>query len=286
PRRRRSPKRTAGRLLAGGDPMLSWRTIRIGLTAFALLLGAKPDLTLAHPQTPDTEVELEGTVEIFHEDLPGAGRYYYFLHSGGVRYSLHFERNGPEHLQTGATIRVKGAKVDNTLALGDGKKVKPVTPAPTPSTLGEQRVLVFLINFQDDPAEPYTAADAQSAVFGATGNFVLEGSYGQAWLTGDVVGWLTIPLSSTVCDPSTLASQAQSAASAAAVNLSAYAHYVYMFPNNACGGPGQSTIGGNPSQSWINGTLDLSVIAHEFGHALGLWHSHALDCNTVTLGSG
>src|SRR5262249_26604639 len=148
-----------GRLLAKGDSMFSWRVISIGLTAVALVLGAVPDLTLAHPRTPETEVELEGTLEILHEDLPGGGRFNYFLHSGGVRYSLHFDRNRPEHLRTGATIRVKGAKVDNTLALGDGKKVKPVTPAPTPSTLGAQRVLVFLVNFEDDPAEPYTAAD-------------------------------------------------------------------------------------------------------------------------------
>jgi hypothetical protein len=122
-------------------------------------------------------------------------------------------------------------------------------------------------------------------VFGTISNFFLESSYNQTWLTGDVVGWFTIALSSTVCDVNTLASQAQSAASAAGTDLSAYTHYVYAFPQNACGGSGLSTIGGNPSQSWIIGTLELQVIAHELGHALGLWHSHALDCGPVAVGS-
>jgi hypothetical protein len=260
------------------------RVIIVGLAALGVTLCTAPDFALAQaPSSNGHDAELEGTLEILHEDLPSGGRYNYFLHSGGSRYSLHFAGDQPKHLLTGGTIRVRGALVGNTLALGGGGKVQTVKPAPVPSTLGAQQTLVILVNFQDNPTEPYTIVDAQTAVFDATSNFFLEGSYNQAWLTGDVVGWFTIALSSTVCDVTTLASQAQSAASAAGVNLSTYTHYVYVF-QNACGGLGLSTVGGNPSQSWINGTLELGVIAHELGHAMGLWHSHGFECGTVTLG--
>ena len=231
----------------------------------------------------ERKVDIEGKLTVMYEDYGDHSRLLYHLETAGARLSLHFADHHPEHLLTGAKIRVKGIQVDNALALG-GENVDSVTPAPVPSTLGDLRTLVVLVNFQDNPTEPYTVAEAQQAVFGTVSDFYLENSYRQTWLSGDVVGWFTIALTSTICDMNTLASQAASAASAAGVNLSAYTHHVYAFPKNACGGLGLSTVGGNPSQSWINGTLALGVIGHELGHALGVWHSHALDCGTAVLG--
>src|SRR5258708_19447752 len=120
----------------------------------------------------------------------------------------------------------------------------PPRPAPRPYTLGAQSTLVILVNFQNDPAnEPYPVATAQSLVFGTASSFFLENSYQQTWLTGNVVGWFTIPLSSTTCNLTSIASYAQSAASAAGVNLTAYTHYVYPFPqNNPTGFPPPSNL--------------------------------------------
>jgi gametolysin peptidase M11 len=222
------------------------------------------------------------------------------LNTPSGRVPLHFNSKPPTNLLTGTHVRAHGTvSQSGALLLASGgsvtnlSKTTPPPSGPLPNTFGAQSTLVILVNFQDAPTnQPYTVANAQSVVFGTVSSFFLENSYQQTWLTGNVVGWYTIPVSSTTCDISTIASDAQSAASAAGVNLSSYAHYVYAFPLNfACGFGGASTVGGSPSQSWINGTtgsgsLELSTVDHELGHAFGLWHSHLLDCGTsATIGS-
>jgi hypothetical protein len=157
-----------------------------------------------------------------------------------------------------------------------------------PNTLGAQATLIILVNFQDNATQPYTVADAENMYFGKVNSFMSENSYGQTSVSGSVVGWYTIPDSITSCNMTQIATDAQTAAKAAGVNLANYTRYVYAFPySSACGWAGSSNVGGNPSQSWINNSgLDFHTIAHELGHAFGLWHSHLLDCGTsATIGS-
>lgn len=245
-------------------------------------------------------VKLDGMLEILHEDFANFDHNLYFLkRPDGARVRLHFASHPPTAFLTGAPVTISGSRQsDGSLFLYSGTSVKTnakskpssgsASGTPLANTLGAQSTLVILVNFEDAPAnEPFAAADAQSAVFGTASDFMLENSYGQTWLAGDVAGWFTIPLSSTSCDTATIASDAQAAASAAGFILSSYNRYVYIFPqNSACGWAGSSNIGGSPSQSWINGSLDTHVIDHELGHAFGLWHSHLLDCGTsATIGS-
>lgn len=232
----------------------------------------------------EQEVEVEGMVEVLHEDRDVGSRYLYFLDTLGERFSLHFAADAPTHLQTGAHVRVTGVRLGLALALDSGGTSVQTLSVALPNTFGAQNTLVMLVNFQDKATQPYTVATAQSIVFTTTSNFDLENSYQQTWLTGDVVGWYTIALSSTVCNYSTLASYAKQAATAAGVNLSAYSRYVYAFPNNACTWWGLGSVGGNPSQAWVNGSFQLKVVGHEMGHNFGLYHSHYLDCGTTTLG--
>jgi hypothetical protein len=234
----------------------------------------------------EEEIGVEGELEVLHEDRDVGSRYLYFLKAAGnKRFSLHFATEPPT-LLSGSYVRVTGSRIEETLALGSGSNSVQELAAALPNALGAQHTLVMLVNFSDNPTQPYTPEYAQSVVFGTTSQFYLENSFGQAWLTGDVVGWFTIALSSAGCDTSTLATQAQAAAVAAGVNLAAYTHYVYAFPQNYdCGFWGRSTVGGSPSQAWITGDFELGVTAHELGHGLGLFHSHSLDCGATTLGS-
>ena len=238
----------------------------------------------------DGPVELDGTLEILVEDSRTSSRELYFLQTETDRLALHFATR-PAALATGERVRVRGSRVGQAIVVSSGARdLSRLSGAGAASlealsgTLGAQRTAVFLINFSDNALQPYTTDYARNVVFSTTSNFDLENSYQQTWLTGDVFGWYTIPLASTACDYNTLASQAQSGATADGVNLANYTHYVFAFPDNACGWWGLGTVGGEPSKAWINGGLELQVAGHEMGHNFGLYHSHSLRCSAGSVG--
>src|SRR2546422_7798516 len=240
----------------------------------ALALPAAAQAAAQSGVGPDQAVQLEGELEIIHQDFKdGRGRYLYSLKlSDGTRIPLRFVKKPPTHLLTGDHVRANGRLSNGSLLLYSGRtNVKKTTGGttttssiPVPNTFGAQSTLVILVNFQDDAVEPYTVADAQNMFFGTANNFFMENSYGQTSLTGTVVGWYTIPVSVTTCSTSQIATDANNAATAAGVNLSNYTRYVYFFPyNSVCPFAGASTVGGNPSQTWIDGTPDIHVLDHE-----------------------
>jgi hypothetical protein len=242
----------------------------------------------------EQDVQEDGTLEVSHVDYedPALDHYEYALNTtshGKLR--LYFASKAPE-LLTGAHVRVSALKIDSALLAASDSSVTTTTTkaavATLPGTLGAQRTLTILVNFTDDTSQPFTNASAQSTMFGTVSNYWYEASYQQTTLTGDVAGWFTLSsVSTTTCNTSAIQSGAQAAAQAAGFNLSSYTRFLYVFPGSSCSWWGYSMIGGTPSQSWIaakNG-FTLTVIGHELGHALGLYHSHALDCGGVAIAS-
>jgi len=111
-------------------------------------------------------------------------------------------------------------------------------------------------------------------------SFYAANSYGQLTLAIDVVP-VTIPVR-TDCNYRDIGAKADAAAKGA---LAPYLHKVYFFPALPCGFAGVSTVGGSPSLSWVNGNVSGMVTAHELGHGLGSYHSHALACGAEAIGT-
>lgn len=236
----------------------------------------------------ETAALLEGTVEVLYEDNEAMehedDQLRYFLHVGDKRFALSFVAKPRQHLQTGTFVRVSGIQIADSIVLESETADLELLGASLAAVTGTQRVLVVLVNFSNAPAEPYTAADARKIIFQDVNNFYLENSFNKVGLSGDVYGWYTLPLTSSACDAFGIRDAANAAAAAHGADLSSYAHFIYAFPQNACGFSGSGTIGGNPTYMWINGDPAAKVIAHEFGHNLGLYHSHAWECGATSLG--
>ena len=269
-----------------------FKSIFFSAILIALILVTVPASLTAHSHAPAQkgsaqEIRLAGELEVIYEDSHPGGRLLYFLHTGGKRLSVHFASNPPTMLRTGMRVDVKGVQVGETLELNSGDSMNPASGAPAVSgnSIGQHRVLVIMVNFQDKQTQPFSREDAQTVMFTTTNDFYREASYGQTWLTGDVYGWYTIPVSYSTCDTTAIANYAQQAAAAAGANLSGYDHYVYAFPQNACTWQGRGSVGGAPSQAWINDWFELGTVGHELGHNFGLYHSRSMDCGTASIGT-
>lgn len=259
----------------------------------------------------EQRLELEGELQVVYEDYEDApAKLRHFLKTPfGERFELRLA-NAQREWRSGLSVRAQGVLLEHAdgaseaiqgdlvvndddsglLLLADGTTTSTSTGElayDLPNTLGAQRTLAILVNFQDKPSDkPWTATQASSLVFGDVSNFFKENSSQQTWLTGSVAGWYTIPISSTVCDGFAIQDAAKAAAQAGGYNLSNYDRFLFIFPqNSACGYSGMGQVGAFPSSAWIHNSLTLRTVAHEMGHNLGLYHAHARDCGNTTLGS-
>jgi hypothetical protein len=154
-------------------------------------------------------------------------------------------------------------------------------PVPLAAT-GTRTVGVLLFNFSNATSQPWTLPTVRGVVFdnaNSVDEYVRDASYGKLAITGDVHGWYTIDATNAGCAYSTWATQARAEATEAGVNLGAYQHLVYAFPQtSSCGWAGLAYLPG--SSSWINGAMTLRVVGHELSHNFGVHHASTLSCTT------
>ena len=199
-------------------------------------------------QDNDGGAELEGTLEILHEDREdGSSHYRHFLTThDGRRVSL----DGVQHpdLLTGDRVRVSGVRSGQTLRLQttSAQNLEVVQYAPVSNTFGLQKIVILMVNFSNDLSHPATV-DSVKLDMARSDAFFRENSYGQTWLSVDVFGWYTLPMANTSCSEWSIKANADQAATAAGVNLSAYTRRVYLFPwTSNCQFSGMGTVGGAP----------------------------------------
>lgn len=251
----------------------------------------------------EADAETEGTLEVFFVDADHTGEHHeriFLKTDAGERFELH--RNGNnEGFQYGQRVKAKGLmvkrgddEVDGVMAVSadntglitlaqdgtntvDGNEVLPALA----NTIGDQRTLVMLVNFQDKATQPWTKDYVNNVVFNEGDTFMRENSMNQTWLSGDVTNWMTLPISSTSCQVSSIGDAARTAAQNAGYNVNNYDRLIYAFPyTSACKWSGLGSVGGLPTHSWINGSMRWSTIVHELGHNFGLYHGHAKECGS------
>ena len=267
------------------------------LVAPALLFAALSGASVAQPgakwpnplrgMAQGQSVALEGRVQVLVEEHPG-GRTVtrHFLQTGRGRVELQSSDRQLD-VDGGNRIRVQGQVNGEMLTLSPSPSSVQVTAAAVlPAALGEQRVAVILVNFQDDTSKPISRDAAHTLVFTTVNNFYRKSSFDQTWLAGTTFDWVTVPFSKGTCiDGMQIAAEADKAVAAAGGNLTGYNRKVYMFPKNACSWTGLALVNENPSMAWINGAFTLKSVGHELGHNLGLRHAHALDCDASPTGN-
>ncbi|MDF2153421.1 Ig-like domain-containing protein [Vibrio sp. CAU 1672] len=251
---------------------------------------------------------VKGELEVFYEDYQdhSQSRLRHVLTTDNGRTELHMPNTAKAHqIQSGSKVRARGWQLNNTeqqsgsLVLEDEQNALSVlsqdsttttdtstsTTAALTNTLGEQRTLVLLVNFQDNAQQPWTLDEVRDMVFGKVNDFYQENSNGQTWLSGDVHGYNTLPMDSTTCDSSGIDRYARQYAQEDGIDLSRYNRLIYLFPKvSSCGWTGKGTLGGTQSRAWINGSFTLNTIGHELGHNFGLHHAEKLDCGADTIG--
>lgn len=245
------------------------------------------------------KVELTGILKVYAQIGMADEIYQYILiDDKGLRHPLQFGSMPP--YQSGDQIQITGynGKCSNSslqmrslslnppIVVETSTLVLRETPRAVFKSMGPQSTLAIVVNFQDK-ANSFTQPQAQDVVFSQVNQYWLEASFQKTWVTGKAVGPYTVSLSSNSCDTASIASQAQSLAKNAGVDLSPYNRFVYIFPkSSACGGwIGLGDLGGTMTEAWTNGVLNQQVVSHEMGHNIGLYHAHTLDCGSTVLGS-
>ena len=184
----------------------------------------------------------------------------------------------------GTRVRLEGTLVGDTLRLADSMtavKTTGVAPmlAAADAAAGApaiRSVAVILVDFADGPHwSPDDAAPAANLVSNDLSAYYEEQTYGQLRFAATAYGPYDIDGSLSQCEDSL--SWMAEAIVRADVSQSQFQHVVLVFPSGSnCPWSGQALIGGK--QVWINGAPTLRVLAHEFGHNLGLGHAGGLAC--------
>jgi len=279
------------------------------LPALAVTLGYA--VALAQPQIQtESGVFQVVVVEDLGKGAPASTEsLQYSLVLGAETLRLIFENpNDAEGIPPGSRVEVTGRRTRKLItipAVSSAERrqdphIRMTAAAPAPKTMGQRKVAVLLVKFQNDQRQLLDSSTAGSMISGQVNSYYQEDSYGNLSLGGDVYGYLTLPINSVcqqIVDASGVTSgfsyiqgAAETAAQNAGINLSGYDTVLLLSPElQTCSAMGEAaaTIGGSPGYVIVKdqdySTLLPQLIPHEIGHNLGLHHArYLLDTEALT----
>lgn len=210
-------------------------------------------------------------------------------------------------LKSGDRVRVKGHRSHAAKNTIETKQIEVLAAAGTGTTSGntvqaavsqDRKAVSIIVNFLDVKTSDsvtqsqiaglmHTNTQSVDGVFRASSSQQMRfpaDADGNG--TADVFGPVTINYNASgSCDYNGWASAADTAATAAGVNLSLYQHRVYVLPHYSklpnCGWAGLGNLGcGTYCRTWIALPTDGTVYAHELGHNVSMHHASTdLDNN-------
>ncbi len=253
-------------------------------------------------------------LEVRHEDKfdPRSqklidGGYTYFARTSDGRRRQLFLAGNPEGLVSGTKINLKGYELASGQIIayysGSNFVVTASELGEATETLGEQKTLVLLLNYQNQ-TNPFTKAEAERIMFNSQLNaFYREASYNQTWFSGKVLDWSTLSPEFNNCNINIPLYEDDGDEIGRVllknnVNIQNYDRLVLLIGPGNCGGGfgtvGKTTLtyGGNVKKmsiSWVGISTYLTghpfpwsyvdfVTGHELGHNLGVVHANSWYC--------
>ncbi len=289
------------------NPDLVWQSL--------IPSSIKKDLPSQVAEYIEKQVEIKkGVLEVIHvDDFERKDAHYkYFIIDGSQRKELYLAGGGDLAVKSGSELNLKGFEVVPGKILSSVDGFINVLSEPPVDSLGAQKVLVVLVNFLDSQNVPFTPQYAKKKIFdGALQAFFKENSYSKINLTGDVIGWYTLPRNSIIdgfyIGPNfagdyqgdevyrlikndvdvrdytrivIISFNPRSTSGSSSIGRANYLINGVMHPLSVAFVDITNDLWLSPSTHPFNWTSIDFIFVHEFGHSLGLPHANAWFCDS------
>lgn len=189
------------------------------LTALAVVLGRFVALAQSQPETVSGVFQVVVVEDLGKTAPPSEESLQYSLLTGKETPRLIFEDpQDAAKIAPGSIVEVTGYRSGKQFTVPargaeqwPGPHIRTMSAAQAPKTLGQRKVAVLLVNFQNDQRQLVDAGTANALLFGgangtsvygtsygSVSGFYQEASYDNLTIAGDVYGYIALPIQS-VC---------------------------------------------------------------------------------------